>query len=60
MLAALLAARHVSQDDALFWIGVLLVVGCLIAAAVYAYQVGHWLVPLILVVVAIVAAFLLL
>lgn len=54
------AADRVDSGEALFWIGVLVVVGCLVAAAVVAYRFRDWLVPLILVGIAIVAAVLLL
>jgi hypothetical protein len=56
---ALIAARHVSQADALFWIGVIIVVGCLAAAGYCAYL-GRWIAALVLLLVAIVAALLLL
>ena len=58
-MLALLAARHVSQGDVLFWIGVLVVVGCLVAAGFSAYR-GFWVAAVVLLLVAIVAAFLLL
>ena len=59
-LATLFAAlHHVSAGDALFWIGVLIVVGCLIGAGVAAYR-ALWVACGLLVLVAIVAAFLLL
>ena len=56
----LLAADKVSENEALFWVGVLVVVGCLVAAAVIAYRTRDWVVPLVLLAIAIVAAFLLL
>jgi hypothetical protein len=57
----LLVARvsHVSEADALFWLGVLVVLGCLVAAGVAAWR-GLWLVVGLLLVVAIVAGVLLL
>ena len=57
-MAALLAA--VSENEALFWVGIIIVVGCLIAAAVAAFKYANWISALVLVVIAIIAAVLLL
>lgn len=60
VLAELLArVNHVSESDALFWLGALVVVGCIIAAAVAAWR-GLWIAVALLVLVAIIAAVLLL
>lgn len=59
-MIGLLAVNHVSEADAQFWIGVLIVAGCLIAAAVVAYRTRDWIVPLVLAGIAILAAVLLL
>jgi ATP/ADP translocase len=59
-LAFLLAARdHVDSGEALFWIGVLIVVGCLVGAAYLAYL-SNVIGAVLLLVVAIIAAVLLL
>lgn len=59
-MSHLLAARdHVSQDDAVFWIGLLIVVGCLVAAGIAAFR-SLWIAAGACLLVAIVAAFLLL
>jgi hypothetical protein len=54
------AADRVSEGEALFWIGVLVVVGCLVAAAVAAFKYAQYVGAAVLVLIAIVAAFLLL
>jgi hypothetical protein len=54
------AADRVSEGEALFWIGVLVVVGCLVAAAVAAFKYAQYVGAAVLVVIAIVAALLLL
>lgn len=59
-MTTLAAVHHVSQTDALFWIGVIVVVGLLVSAGVYAYRFGTWVVPAVLAVLAILAAVLLL
>ena len=56
----LFAAKDVSEGEALFWIGVLVVVGCLVAAAVAAFRYAQYVGAAVLVVIAIVAAVLLL
>lgn len=53
-------ASHVNSAEATFWIGVLIVAGCLIAAATVAYRTRDWLVPLVLCGIALVAGILLL
>lgn len=63
LLASLVAARHISEGDALFWIGVLVVVACLITALVALFRLPpptNYAVAAGAVVVAIVAALLLL
>ena len=59
-LAFLFAAERVSEGEALFWIGILVVVGCLVAAAVAAFRYAQYVGAAVLVVIAIVAAVLLL
>jgi hypothetical protein len=54
------AADRVSEGEALFWIGVLVVVGCLVAAAVAAFKYAQYVGAAVLVVISIVAALLLL
>ena len=58
--AFLFLADRVSEGEALFWIGVLVVVGCLVAAAVAAFKYAQYVGAAVLVVIAIVAALLLL
>jgi hypothetical protein len=58
-MTLLAEVHHVSQADALFWIGVIIVVACL-AAAGYAAYLARWIAALVLLLVAVVAAFLLL
>jgi hypothetical protein len=58
MTAALLATVH-NGAGAIWFLGVVFIFGCLIAAAVAAWR-GAWVVAAALAVVAIVAAFLLL
>jgi hypothetical protein len=50
----------VGEGEALFWIGVLVVVGCLVAAAVAAFRYREYIGAAVLVVIAIIAAVLLL
>lgn len=60
MLAALLAARNeVDSGEALFWIGVLVVVVCIAAALYCIVQLNNWIGALVCLVIAIVAAVLL-
>jgi hypothetical protein len=60
MFAVLLAARHVNEVDALTLIGWVIVIGCLIAAGVLAFRYAQYVGAVVLLLVAIVAAFLLL
>ena len=59
-LPSVLAADRVNSGEALFWIGVLVVVGCLVAAAVAAFRYANYVAAVILVVIALIAAVLLL
>lgn len=63
LIASLIAARDgvdVEEDAVLFWLGVALVVGCLVAAAVATFKYAHYIGAGILVVIAVIAAVLLL
>jgi hypothetical protein len=53
------ALHHVEAGDVLFWLGVLIVLACLVGAGFAAWR-ALWLVVVLLLIVAIVAAFLLL
>lgn len=59
-VAAFAVRDDVSEGEVVTLVGLLLVIGCLLAAAVVAFRTRDWLVPLILCVVAVVSAFLLL
>lgn len=63
MFSALLAAKDVGdvdKNEVLFWLGVAVVVGCLVAAAVATFKYAHYIGAGILVVIAVIAAVLLL
>jgi hypothetical protein len=52
--------NNVSVEDVVSFVGLLIVIGCLIAAAVVAFRSASWIAVGLLLLVAIVAAFLLL
>lgn len=60
MSAFLLAAKEVSENEALSIVGWIIVIGCIIGAIVVAVTRRDWIVPLVLIAIAIVAAWLLL